>query len=171
MSNLQIETIRRILPDALKNLDGEKIKEAEKEIARIFEEAKLKIFNPRFLEYFHDKPDLERFKSGYTYYDEFKKLGLSEERRIKDPRVLKENDIIYIIIIKYDYLGWNDEIDYGLNLIKGKYATVKYAYTKEEGDNFEFYIAGNTYYCVYPNFDNIIYCDETYIPGKLYIYK
>ena len=117
MDSLQLQTILRILPTALENANYETLKQIQDEI----DKAKLRIFDPPYLEYFHEKFDVEKYKdSNPTFYDIFKGLKLDETRRIKNPRKLEKGDDVIIIFTnlsdidtdhRYDYDPHYDDID------------------------------------------------------------
>ena len=93
MDSLQLQTILRILPTALENANYEILKQIQDEI----DKAKLRIFDPPYLEYFHEKFDIELYKDSDSIYNKFKELQLDETRRVKDPRILKEKDCICVV--------------------------------------------------------------------------
>lgn len=96
MDNLKLITILQILPNAIKDCDYETIKKLEEIINR----RKLQIFNPPYLEYFHESPNIRQYRSlNYDFYRKFRKLKLSGERRIKDPKTLKQGESIYILLL------------------------------------------------------------------------
>lgn len=94
--SLELQSILRLLPKALENADYETLKQIQDEVIK----AKLKIFDPPWLEYFHDKFDIELYKESHsTFYNKFKELKLDENRRIRDPRKInKEEDVIIVFV-------------------------------------------------------------------------
>lgn len=93
MSNLQLETILRILPSALENCDYKIIKKIQEEL----DKAKLRLFTPKYLEYFYEDLDYDKYLLGSYSEQHFKDLGLCEKRRIRNPREIKFGDEIYIL--------------------------------------------------------------------------
>ena len=94
MDSLQLQTILRILPTALENANYEILKQIQDEV----DKAKLRIFDPPYLEYFHEKFDVEKYKdSNPTFYNKFKELKLDETRRIKDLRKLEKGDDVVVV--------------------------------------------------------------------------
>ena len=169
MDSLQLQTILRILPTALENANYETLKQIQDEI----DKAKLRIFDPPYLEYFHDDFDIEKYKNSYpVVYNKFKKLNLNEEKRIKDPRLLEMGDNVTIII--YNYIKKKLKIT----------TNYKYHYYNTIRDNNKFRLNFDDKNHDFINFSYIIDCKnlkqfvkfEPYEPditcnGKLYIYK
>lgn len=125
MNNLQLESILSMLSDALVECNHEELKDVKDKINVIFEEAKSKLFKPKFLEYFYNKPDIEKCSNR----EKFITLKLSEERRIRDPRTLKKGDIIYVVTIRTKYTI--DKIEDVIFIKECMYLSDKYKYKYE----------------------------------------